>query len=62
MYFSNADLFLFKIQGQHRRGGFLNVEKAEVTFRDDLFFSAGKELGFETGLDPNGPQRVGNEF
>ena len=34
--------------------------KSNVTFRDDLFFNAGKELGYQVRLDSNGPQRIGN--
>lgn len=37
----------------------IDVVETELTFRDDLWFSAGQELGYDVGIDPNGPQKVG---
>ena len=39
----------------------MDVVSAEVPFREDLFFSAGTELGYEVRLDPNGPQKIGKQ-
>ena len=43
----------------HRVGGYVDVSSSPVTYWDDIFFSAGRELGFDTNIDQNGPQRVG---
>ena len=45
--------------GQHRVGGYVDVAANPMTFREDIYFAAGKELGYKTDIDPNGPQRVG---
>ena len=45
--------------GVHGNDGNMDVVSAEVPFQEDLFFSAGKELGYEVRLDPNGPQKIG---
>ncbi|CAG7732932.1 unnamed protein product [Allacma fusca] len=43
----------------HHKGGLMNVVASNFTFRDDLWFSAGKELGYKVKLDSNGPQQEG---
>ena len=37
------------------------MDKSNVTFSEDLFFNAGKELGYQVRLDSNGPQRIGKQ-
>ena len=45
--------------GQHGTGGLIDVVQTEMTFDEDLWFSAGQELGYDVRIDPNGPQKVG---
>ena len=40
----------------------MDVVASEVSFREDLFYSAGQELGYDVRVDPNGPQRIGKYF
>ena len=40
----------------------MDVVASDVPFREDLFFSAGQELGYDVRIDTNGPQKIGNNY
>ncbi|CAG7734017.1 unnamed protein product [Allacma fusca] len=43
----------------HRKGGLMHVISTNFTFNEELWYSAGRELGYKVKVDPNGPQQEG---
>ncbi|CAG7734018.1 unnamed protein product [Allacma fusca] len=43
----------------HRKGGLMHVVSTNFTFNEDLWYSAGRELGYKVKVDPNSPLQEG---